>query len=145
MSGSSYDHLWQNIDQLGERYDAVVAMRDRLAELGYEDAAADTNRALAHLDAAKAQADALVKVWEAVEKFASPAYHYEPSGRVEEAIREYGEKRAETQQSKVWVVATDYVNDELLGIHASKSGAEQQRDKTNMAVPVDVSEWTVAP
>jgi len=91
MSGGSYDYLcYKDGMEINSHREQLAQMRDRLTELGYKDAAKETESVILLLEAfevrLKARLERLQKVWQAVEWCDSGDCGKED---VEEAINNY--------------------------------------------------------
>lgn len=94
MSGGSYDYLcFKDTDDLFNFRHQLHNMRDRLTDMGYMDAAKETESILLILDQVEvrlqARLDRLSPIWHAVEWYDSNDWGKES---VEEAIKKYREE-----------------------------------------------------
>jgi hypothetical protein len=94
MSGGSYNYLChQDFPEICEKRSDLADMRDRLTELGFTDAAKETESVILMIDSFQVRIEArierLTNVWHSVEWFDSSDSGL---GTVEQAIKEYQEK-----------------------------------------------------
>lgn len=86
MSGGSYDYMCFHVEELITRRDQLKRMADQLDELGHVQASIDTTVVLSCVDAIRALAEKLERVWYAVEWYDSHDWSAE---QVEKEVAEY--------------------------------------------------------
>ena len=94
MSGGSYNYLcYADADDIHYKIPDITSMRDRLIELGYKDAAKETEGLILMIEAyqlrLETRLERLEDIWKAVEWCDSGDWGLED---IEEAIKEYREK-----------------------------------------------------
>jgi len=97
MSGGSYNYLFSKTgENIDEARQDMSEMLDRLVELGYLEAAKETQDAISILDLFKLKIqekiDRLSKVWKAVEWYDSNDWEED---EIEKAIEEYRKRKEE--------------------------------------------------